>query len=534
VPATDDAGAALARPPRARGMGALGLGLALALFAAGCAQMPTPPLPPASVAATSPCQAWFQALDAQVARAGVRDAGTAPVKDHAYLRVDRFTASLVDRLPAWREPQSPPAAWTLWVARMLELDRQARQHELANLPPATRRALAIRFDLPDAAAMAAYTRSCGEQRVQAELATAQQLQQLRAQLAVPDDYVGAYRLLGLYPLTRLPFLAGVRQFEAQTRQRFGTGVGVPPGTRQLRLLPPDEPGPQARDLEGLWRAAADHPLGIPLPTPEQAAQLFARHAPVFDLGIASDDDRPGALFWNTSASAESAPAVNTGQPVVYRQLAYTRYGDTSLLQLVYTLWFGARTASTVPVDLLAGPIDGLVWRVTLSADGAPWVYDSIHPCGCYHMFFPVPGVTPRTAPPGQGEWAFSPADAPMPGPGQRIVLRVAAGTHYLEGISTQAATAPGNATDVYQWRDYDTLRSLPTPDGGHRSVFGPDGIMPGTDRLESWLFWPMGIARAGAMRQWGRHATAFVGQRHFDDARLIEERFHPGSLLPGD
>jgi hypothetical protein len=44
----------------------------------------------------------------------------------------------------------------------------------------------------------------------------------------------------------------------------------------------------------------------------------------------------------------------------------------------------------------------------------------------------------------------------------------------------------------------------------------------------------MGIARAGAMRQWGRHATAFVGQRHFDDARLIEERFHPGSLLPGD
>jgi hypothetical protein len=111
---------------------------------------------------------------------------------------------------------------------------------------------------------------------------------------------------------------------------------------------------------------------------------------------------------------------------------------------------------------------------------------------------------------------------------------VAAGTHYLEGISTQAATAPGNATDVYQWRDYDTLRSLPTPDGGHRSVFGPDGIMPGTDRLESWLFWPMGIARAGAMRQWGRHATAFVGQRHFDDARLIEERFHPGSLLPGD
>jgi hypothetical protein len=35
----------------------------------------------------------------------------------------------------------------------------------------------------------------------------------------------------------------------------------------------------------------------------------------------------------------------------------------------------------------------------------------------------------------------------------------------------------------------------------------------------------MGIASAGAMRQWGRHATAFVGRRHFDDADLFEKRF---------
>jgi hypothetical protein len=35
----------------------------------------------------------------------------------------------------------------------------------------------------------------------------------------------------------------------------------------------------------------------------------------------------------------------------------------------------------------------------------------------------------------------------------------------------------------------------------------------------------MGIASAGAMRQWGHHATAFVGRRHFDDADLLEKRF---------
>ena len=36
-----------------------------------------------------------------------------------------------------------------------------------------------------------------------------------------------------------------------------------------------------------------------------------------------------------------------------------------------------------------------------------------------------------------------------------------------------------------------------------------------------------GIASAGAMRQWGRHATAFVGRAHFDDARALEAVFTP-------
>jgi hypothetical protein len=49
--------------------------------------------------------------------------------------------------------------------------------------------------------------------------------------------------------------------------------------------------------------------------------------------------------------------------------------------------------------------------------------------------------------------------------------------------------------------------------------------MRGTERAERFLFWPMGIASAGAMRQWGRQATAFVGRRHFDDADLLERRF---------
>jgi hypothetical protein len=33
------------------------------------------------------------------------------------------------------------------------------------------------------------------------------------------------------------------------------------------------------------------------------------------------------------------------------------------------------------------------------------------------------------------------------------------------------------------------------------------------------------IAGAGSMRQWGRHANALIGRRHFDDADLLERRF---------
>ena len=58
-----------------------------------------------------------------------------------------------------------------------------------------------------------------------------------------------------------------------------------------------------------------------------------------------------------------------------------------------------------------------------------------------------------------------------------------------------------------------------------RSIFGPDGIVRGSERAERYWFWPMGIAEPGAMRQWGRHATAFVGRRHFDDADLFEKYF---------
>jgi hypothetical protein len=35
----------------------------------------------------------------------------------------------------------------------------------------------------------------------------------------------------------------------------------------------------------------------------------------------------------------------------------------------------------------------------------------------------------------------------------------------------------------------------------------------------------MGVLSPGAMRQYGRHAVAFIGRRHFDDPHYLQEMF---------
>lgn len=95
------------------------------------------------------------------------------------------------------------------------------------------------------------------------------------------------------------------------------------------------------------------------------------------------------------------------------------------------------------------------------------------------------------------------------------------------GPDSGTGARPAQDARRYALRDEHELRSLPLaqPPAERRSLYGPDGLVAGSERGERFLFWPMGIASAGAMRQWGHHATAFVGRRHFDDVDLLEQRF---------
>jgi hypothetical protein len=370
--------------------------------------------------------------------------------------------------------------------------------------------------VPPAVARAplAPARYSGARLGEAELRDSAARAKLLAQAVVPDDYTTGFRVLGLYALTKYPFFAGVREYQEGVRESFRAAHARP----ARRYLPPAASRmPRAAQAAALASASAN-PLGIPEPRGEAFERLFAAHAPVFEIEQTGDYDWPGALRWGRGGEE---PIVDPAEPVVYRMAAWTRYRDRVLLQLVYTIWFPERPADS-PLDLLSGALDGVVWRVTLAPDGEPLVYDSMHPCGCYHMFFPTPRARPLPPPTSVLEWAFSPQSLPPAAEDERPVLRIATRTHYLERV-TFSRDAGGGAR--YALRPYDELRSQPRPEGGRASIFGPDGLVEGTQRAERFLFWPMGIASPGGMRQWGRHATAFVGRRHFDDADLLEKRF---------
>ncbi len=455
------------------------------------------------------CLRRLRALDARVDAAGRRDAQDVRVPGYPYLRADRFTEAW---LPAASDPQSIAAGK---LDRMAALDAQARGFESANLSVPSNEADAL-------------------VRCQSELVASARPAAVRAASAasVPDAYVDAQRVLGLYPVTLIPFAWGVASWQQANRDLFATPFPeLPVRGERIRYVPATmKPG---ATVAGWVSPATATALRMPVVTPERTWQLLVQHAPVLVVDTVNGADRVGTLTWRASVQG-AIVAVNTNDPAAYVRVAWTEFNGVAAMQLVYTFWFPARPAAH-RLDLVAGHLDAVVWRVTLDAAGRPLVYDSIHACGCFQMFFPTERVRERPAPrEGEGpldESLFVPQVLYSPAADERVMIFLGAHDHNIERVGIDTTTpAPGVP---YRLLDENVLRVLPVPataGGGTRSIYGPDGLVPGSERAERYLFWPMGVPSAGQMRQWGHHATAFVGRRHFDDPRLFDRYF---TLAPG-
>lgn len=454
------------------------------------------------------CLEIYTRLDEVLYRRGLADTQAARVPGFPFLRVNRFLAS-------YRQEKLVPAQVRFWLQQSAALDREARPHEIETLagedleiiaPRAgTRRALKQILDECSGKLLADAMRDEGTAAL------------IRERARVPDNYNTMKRVIGLYPFTALFVFAGVERLHEAIRETFNTPVKELPVRGNLRRYAPPGNNRASISVEEILQASSDNPLRIPLPDEKQQRYLLQRFAPVWLIDTVDNNDRFGPPYWDE----RDRIAIDTGRPFVYRYLSHARFHDAVLLQLNYIIWFPARPASG-PFDILSGHLDGLTWRVTLDQEGKPLLYDVMHNCGCYHMFFPAGQLQPRQ-PEGQlEEPLLVPARAPVTGNNERIVIRVAPATHYIENVG---AAGPADIRQRYDMRDYDELRSLPRTNAGARSLFGPDGIIAGTERKERYLLWPMGVLQPGAMRQQGHHATAFIGRRHFDDPRLLEEYF---------
>lgn len=491
-------------------MHAHGFAIVVASLLAGCAALDSPQREHLSSADPNArdCAAWLAALDRAIDANGVRDGGAHRIDGFPYLRVDRFAAS-------FRDEDMDGARLRAWVAHLGSLDATARRYETRNLPDAALTELGV----AQRDATLARTHTCSEALSRHDLAAPATRSQLAARAAVPDDYATWKRVAGLYALTRIPFFAGVSRWQDGVAAQFRTPSADAPDSSSRFV--PSEPAPGAAHVRETVSRIDRDALGIPRPDQMQQRLLFAAFAPVFAVDLSGNFDRPGALHW--PASDARVPAIDVTRPVVYHRFTHTRWGGRVHLQLVYSLWFPERPREGA-LDLLGGRLDGVIWRVTIDDDGTPLIYDTIHSCGCYQMFFPANGVVAKPPPAEPIEWAFVPTILPAHDADSRVLIRIASGTHYVTHVSVIDAVRIGNVSP-YSFASDDELRALPLPGGGSRSPFGPDGIVAGSERGERFLFWPMGVASAGAMRQWGRHATAFVGRRHYDDADLFERRF---------
>jgi hypothetical protein len=478
----------------------------LILFIQGCAGVR--PYPLSSLASEDAiCLRWLENIEATLEEYDLKDPGTLRINRFPQLRVNRFVASMGDRAVSQK-------AFAEWLEQMRQLDARGKKLEFANLPVSSTQQLISKLPTGDSFEQA--LEHCGKRLNMLSLHNPEHKESLLKQAQVQDSYQSWKRVAGVYFLTRYAAAVGIERLHRELGASFNIPLEKLPQQGKLIRYGPPPSGPLTYvQIAAMLKPAYVNPLAIPQLTLLQLQRLLEHFAPVWEIDTRNDTDKIGTA----SLDSDAQPRIDIKQPAVYAAHEYTRWRGKVLLQLIYQIWLPAREKTGL-LDLYGGPLDSVIWRVTLSPEGAPIAFDSIHGCGCYYLLFPGQGY--RAIPPKDGvEPVLSLKPITTITPGHRLLLRLQSRTHYLQQVSL----VDDNDEAVrlsYVFHDSRQLRSLPMPNGGNRSLFGEDGIIDASERSERFLLWPYGVASPGAMRQWGTHAIAFIGRRHFDDPFLLE------------
>jgi hypothetical protein len=419
-------------------------------------------------------------------------------QDAQYHRLPGFIGLRSDRvLAALGANASSPQQRRQWLHYLAERDAEASRIEIAQLPAIQRQDwnMPVRQAALDACRAQQIEHLSGDPKAFIRAVEAAQ---------VPDDYRDWARTLGFYPLFKPILRRGI----AAWQQAAAQATAPEDGAHWLSYQPIPVPA------QTLPLILDEDELGLPQADARQLDALFARHAPRLKIKQAGRSDRIGSPYYRHDGSRDFTPL----QARLYQHKSWSQLHGQWHLQLIYQLWFSQRPKPHA-LDLYGGELDGLLWRVTLDRQGNALLYDSIHPCGCWHSFY-LPADSSLQVRQSAGEEARLSQRLRVNGD-TAPTLWLSAGEHRLQWVDARRSPYP---SVHYQRQALDQLRGLPHPQG-QRSLYASDGLVPGSERLERWLLWPSGVASPGAMRQWGNHATAFIGRAHFDDPYLLGRYF---------
>lgn len=468
---------------------AIGLALVILLLTGCSARSLTPP---PNGGLSESCRVAFAAWQAAATQEQSLDAQAHTPPGFPYLRINRFLASYeLDDLTA--------AERHAWLARA---------HAEA--------VLGWRFERQGRALSAAPTladlEACSAPALIALAHRPVLWAHLQQVASVPDSYRTVSQVLGGYPVVVPVVRWRASVTMGELADRYGR-YRLRSGWRNYQPAPFD----QAREAAGsaLPTIPRTDSLGIPMVAEAELGALIRRHAPGFRIDTRDQHDLPG-----TPGRSDPNTLLFQPGPVVYVQPGYARLANRVLLQLTYLVWFSARPPEH-RFDIYAGALDGFLWRVTLDERGEALIYDTVHACGCYHQWVLVDGglvLKPSANPEKEQLWILD----TVAGRSGGLELSLSAGDHQLVAVAVSGRSLSRGHIERYRIEPLDRLRGAGI--GGAR-LYGPDGLIEGTERLERFLLWPTGVVSAGAMRQWGHHAVSFVGRRHFDDPFLLDRYF---------
>lgn len=392
------------------------------------------------------CMFEYAAIDAVVQQAGTTDAEYARIEGFPYFRLNRFLAS-------YDFATLNPAQRTEWIDHLVQADKDERAIEIGNLPAVKRGELYGRLERDSVTSI----KAC------ADSLRAFDHQKPDAHKALPPRaVVGGSDAAPAKTIVRTPEQLATLTAAAPP-PATGTTVFEPMGTKPMSAYTVKLVVNQARSKE----------LKIPKPKEEAAERLIGSFAPMVRVTGEPDESMVIPVWKDGKIASEYNAAV------AYARFSQAKWKGEPVLQISYFIWFKAQ------------PLDGLIWRVTLGADGKPLAYDTIHTDGSNYLLLLDGGLR-------------APGAAKLPDipDGSRLVLSIDGATHDIRHVGAW----DGVTRDNYLLVEYDRLRRLYHRDGETRSLFDASGNS-GTG--------------PNAPRQWSHHKLA--NGAYFDAPDLLEK-----------